>query len=146
MKNLVISALKASAEKGESLVEKEILSNQPESKWLNFSESGMTWLDLIEMSKFYWLQAECIKAAQMGKDVIARSKTGSGKTLAYVIPALHKLFSLPPNSQQAPFQTLILVPTKELCLQVIRINLISYNNSTRWFIHTDALQNRVLTP
>ncbi|HEX3022358.1 MAG TPA: DEAD/DEAH box helicase [Lachnospiraceae bacterium] len=48
-----------------------------------------------------------------GKDVIAQSETGSGKTLAYLVPIFEKL-----KEVQNMNQTIILVPTHELAMQV----------------------------
>lgn len=47
-----------------------------------------------------------------GSNIIARAKNGTGKTGAYVIPILEML------EQEAHIQSLILVPTRELALQV----------------------------
>lgn len=48
-----------------------------------------------------------------GIDIIARSETGSGKTLAYLIPLFSKI-----NPELKCNQSLILVPTYELAVQV----------------------------
>ena len=47
------------------------------------------------------------------RDLMVQSRTGSGKTGAFVLPILHQI---DPNSKQC--QALILVPTRELALQV----------------------------
>ena len=46
-------------------------------------------------------------------DIIALAQTGTGKTAAYGIPVLQKT-----NTSQRSPQTLILCPTRELCLQI----------------------------
>ncbi len=48
------------------------------------------------------------------KDIIACAQTGTGKTAAYLLPVLHKL-SLDNNNS---INTLIIVPTRELALQI----------------------------
>jgi superfamily II DNA/RNA helicase len=48
------------------------------------------------------------------KDLIACAQTGTGKTAAFVLPILHKLTGKPDTS----INTLILVPTRELALQI----------------------------
>lgn len=59
------------------------------------------------------VQEEVIPIAIMGKDIIARAKNGTGKTASYVIPILEKSdFSV------TYVQAVILVPTRELALQV----------------------------
>ncbi|QQG40151.1 MAG: DEAD/DEAH box helicase [Candidatus Aenigmatarchaeota archaeon] len=55
------------------------------------------------------VQDKCIPMVLQGKDLIVQSKTGSGKTAAFGIPILHLL-----KSERA----LVLVPTRELALQV----------------------------
>lgn len=58
------------------------------------------------------IQAEAIPALLAGKDVVGRSATGSGKTLAYSIPLVERI-----TKERVP-QALILVPTRELAVQV----------------------------
>jgi superfamily II DNA/RNA helicase len=52
-----------------------------------------------------------------GKDVIASAQTGTGKTAAFMLPILH-LLSQPSYKNNASPQILILVPTRELAMQV----------------------------
>ncbi len=58
------------------------------------------------------IQAELIPFALQGRDVLGQAKTGSGKTAAFGLPLLQML-----NPQDA-FSALILVPTRELAVQV----------------------------
>jgi len=58
------------------------------------------------------IQVKTIPLIQQGKDVIGQSKTGSGKTAAFGFPLLEKV------SHGHGLQSLILVPTRELCEQV----------------------------
>jgi ATP-dependent RNA helicase RhlE len=51
--------------------------------------------------------------ALAGNDVLARSPTGSGKTLAFAIPVVERL-----NTADARLSALVLVPTRELAIQV----------------------------
>jgi ATP-dependent RNA helicase DeaD len=59
------------------------------------------------------IQAEAIPALLAGKDVVGQSATGSGKTLAYGIPLVERL-----ARNKRVVQALILVPTRELAMQV----------------------------
>jgi ATP-dependent RNA helicase DeaD len=59
------------------------------------------------------IQAEAIPALLAGKDVVGQSATGSGKTLAYGIPLVERL-----AKDRRVVQALVLVPTRELALQV----------------------------
>ena len=98
--------------------------------------------DLIEPTP---VQAQAIPAALAGRDVLALAQTGSGKTLAYVLPLLQQVeeafqkqasrsasgdLARPgkrapqqaalhaPKPERRPTRALILVPTRELALQV----------------------------
>ncbi len=59
------------------------------------------------------IQAEAIPALLAGKDLVGQSATGSGKTLAYGIPLVERL-----ARDKRTVQALILVPTRELAIQV----------------------------
>lgn len=61
------------------------------------------------------VQAKSIPYFLAGRDMMVQSRTGSGKTGAYILPIIHKI-----NAQQNFAQALILVPTRELALQVSR--------------------------
>ncbi|ORY18147.1 P-loop containing nucleoside triphosphate hydrolase protein [Clohesyomyces aquaticus] len=63
------------------------------------------------------VQAKAIPLALEGKDILARSGTGTGKTAAYLLPILHKTV----RRKEREISTLILVPTKELALQVTKL-------------------------
>ena len=59
------------------------------------------------------IQAEAIPALMAGHDLVGQSATGSGKTLAYGIPLVERVAR---NTRVV--QALVLVPTRELALQV----------------------------
>jgi ATP-dependent RNA helicase RhlE len=61
------------------------------------------------------VQAAAIPQALEGKDVIATAQTGTGKTLAFLIPAMEKLSA----QKAAGIAALVLVPTRELAMQVV---------------------------
>lgn len=61
------------------------------------------------------VQAETIPLMLEGRDVLAQSQTGSGKTLAYLLPILQKI-----DPEQKELQALILAPTQELAMQIVR--------------------------
>ena len=64
------------------------------------------------------IQAQAWPAALCGHDLLCRAPTGSGKTLAYLLPAAaHALAAPPPRAGLGP-SALILVPTRELAMQV----------------------------
>ena len=59
------------------------------------------------------IQARAIPALLAGQDVIGQARTGSGKTLAFVLPLVERI-----NPQASGVQALVLVPTRELAIQV----------------------------
>ncbi len=60
------------------------------------------------------IQETAIPQGLAGKDLVATAQTGTGKTLAFLVPALEKLLA---TQSKAP-QVLVLVPTRELAMQV----------------------------
>jgi superfamily II DNA/RNA helicase len=64
------------------------------------------------------IQTHAIPVAMAGNDVCGRARTGSGKTLAFGVPLLAKV-----DREAAPNRPhgLILVPTRELALQVAEV-------------------------
>jgi ATP-dependent RNA helicase RhlE len=65
------------------------------------------------------VQAAAIPAILHGGDVWASAKTGSGKTAAFVLPILQRLTARPGSSARPiPVWGLVLVPTRELAVQV----------------------------
>jgi ATP-dependent RNA helicase RhlE len=61
------------------------------------------------------VQASAIPPALEGKDVLATAQTGTGKTLAFLIPLIERLTL---DESQRGISALILVPTRELAMQV----------------------------
>ena len=62
------------------------------------------------------IQALSLPIALAGSDVIGQARTGTGKTLAFGIPLLERVEISPQRG--APPQALVVVPTRELCIQV----------------------------
>jgi len=62
------------------------------------------------------IQAKAYSVVMSGKDVIGVAQTGTGKTFAYLLPILHQL----KYSDQKKPRVLIVVPTRELVLQVVK--------------------------
>ena len=65
------------------------------------------------------IQVEAIPAALQGRDVWATAPTGSGKTLAFSLPLVQQHLLQPRQTNfRRPIRTLVLVPTRELAVQV----------------------------
>ncbi len=88
---------------------------------MSFNSLGLSWslLDALEKNNFkdsYPIQEQAIPAILKGKDVLGIAKTGSGKTMAYVLPLLMNVSAT--KSKNRHIETLVLVPTRELAVQV----------------------------
>jgi ATP-dependent RNA helicase RhlE len=71
------------------------------------------------------VQRDAIPIVLAGRDLLAGAQTGTGKTAAFVLPLLHRLGATagrdgrdPSRRGPQPVRALILVPTRELALQV----------------------------
>ena len=68
------------------------------------------------------VQAGAIPPALDGKDILATASTGTGKTLSFLIPIIERLeaTSVPSTrGKRNPIRALILLPTRELAMQVL---------------------------
>lgn len=73
------------------------------------------------------VQQKVIPEALKNKDLIVRSATGTGKTLAYLLPLFEKI-----DASKKEMQSIILVPTHELAVQVQRqIERLSQNSDIK---------------
>ncbi|RZJ91000.1 MAG: DEAD/DEAH box helicase [Chryseobacterium sp.] len=63
------------------------------------------------------IQAEAIPPILAGKDVMAVAPTGAGKTASFVMPILDRLQQVK-NERNRAVQILVLVPTRELAVQI----------------------------
>ena len=61
------------------------------------------------------IQAAAFSVVMSGKDIVGIAQTGTGKTMAYMLPILQELAF----SKQIHPRILVLVPTRELVLQVV---------------------------
>lgn len=80
---------------------------------LGLSKLALTSLEEVGYTEPTEIQAKSIGFICEGKDVLGSAQTGSGKTAAYVLPIIDRLQSPQPHTR-----ALIIVPTRELALQV----------------------------
>ncbi|MBM9467448.1 DEAD/DEAH box helicase [Nakamurella leprariae] len=66
------------------------------------------------------IQAVTLPASLQGRDVLGRGRTGSGKTIAFAIPLVARLAAEGRRRTAGRPRGLVLVPTRELALQVHR--------------------------
>lgn len=65
------------------------------------------------------IQAQAIPAILAGQDLLALARTGSGKTASFILPLLQRLQEeSQPDERRRPLKALILVPTRELAMQL----------------------------
>lgn len=60
------------------------------------------------------VQEQTIPVIMDGRDIIACAQTGTGKTAAYLLPTINRIVREPQNG----IDTVVLVPTRELALQI----------------------------
>ena len=85
-----------------------------EFKEFGFSDELMDGLNAMRFEKATPVQEKTIPVIKEDKDLIACAQTGTGKTAAYLLPVLDKLVRNGHNK----INTLILVPTRELAIQI----------------------------
>ena len=99
---------------------------------MNFQELGIDQdiVDALEakgITSPFPIQEQAIPVALSGQDIIGQAKTGTGKTFGFGLPLLQKLGQDPAKGAQA----LVVVPTRELAMQVAEdLKLASSNRST----------------
>jgi len=84
-------------------------------KQLNPSKQLLYAIDDLGFEKPTPIQQEAYSVVLSGKDIVGVAQTGTGKTLAYMLPILQDL----KFSKQVNPRVLVLVPTRELVLQVV---------------------------
>jgi ATP-dependent RNA helicase RhlE len=89
---------------------------------LNLSDSLKNRLANAGFSKPTPVQAKAIPPALEGSDILATASTGTGKTLSFLIPMIERMdaTSVPSTrGKRGPIRSLILLPTRELAMQVL---------------------------
>ena len=86
---------------------------------MTFADLGID-ADIVEaltkkgITEPFPIQEQAIPVALTGQDIIGQAKTGTGKTFGFGLPLIQKLGLNPAKGAQA----LVVVPTRELCIQV----------------------------
>ena len=93
----------------------KLLAMQTTFEDLNLSTQLLNAVKDLGFVKPTPIQAESFSVVRSGKDVVGIAQTGTGKTFAYMMPILRDLKY---STQQHP-KILVLVPTRELVLQVV---------------------------
>ncbi|GGC05741.1 ATP-dependent RNA helicase RhlE [Marinobacterium zhoushanense] len=64
------------------------------------------------------IQTQAIPLVLAGHDLIAEAQTGTGKTASFALPMIERLSKQPGNPEYREIRGLVLVPTRELAIQV----------------------------
>jgi ATP-dependent RNA helicase RhlE len=82
---------------------------------LNLSKPLLQALDNMGFKNPTSIQSKVFSVVMSGKDVLGIAQTGTGKTYAYLLPIIRQIG----YTKEKNLQVLILVPTRELVLQVV---------------------------
>ena len=90
---------------------------------MQFNELGLTGpiLKAIESEKYNVptpIQMAVIPKFLNNHDIVGIAQTGTGKTAAFVLPILERLVKKDKKNESKCFPVLILVPTRELAMQI----------------------------
>ena len=92
----------------------------------NFESDIQAGLDDMGFTSPTPIQEQAIPIIMSGRDLVGCAQTGTGKTAAFLLPILNKLAAEPSDHTD----TLIIVPTRELALQIYQaIQGFSYHTS-----------------
>ncbi len=81
---------------------------------MNISQENIQqYLDKLKIKELNEMQLTAMDTAEKNNEILLLSATGSGKTLAFLLPVLNSL-----NSEIKTVQALIMVPSRELALQI----------------------------
>src|SRR5688500_14605039 len=84
---------------------------------LGLADHLMTALQALGYEEPTPIQREAIPVLLAGRDLVAQAATGTGKTAAFALPMLHRFMAKRP-AHGRPTRGLVLVPTRELAMQV----------------------------
>jgi ATP-dependent RNA helicase RhlE len=106
---------------------------------MSFASLGLSPAILKALEKQFYnapypIQEQAIPPILKGKDILGIAQTGSGKTASFVLPILQLLEKMPLGKNRH-INALVLVPTRELALQVGEV----------FKAFSDALPNRIKT-
>ncbi|MDQ3886240.1 MAG: DEAD/DEAH box helicase, partial [Actinomycetota bacterium] len=71
------------------------------------------------IERTFAIQELTLPLAMAGEDLIGQARTGTGKTLGFGVPMIQRITADPTGFDGAP-RALVVVPTRELCVQVAK--------------------------
>ncbi|XP_010712814.1 nucleolar RNA helicase 2 [Meleagris gallopavo] len=108
----------------------ELTEEAREGAFSNFplSQNTINLLKARDVKYLFPVQVKTFQPIYDGKDLIAQARTGTGKTFSFAIPLTEKLQSVSQDERRGRSpKVLVLVPTRELAIQVAR----DFKNLTR---------------
>lgn len=88
-------------------------------KDLGLSQKILAALKLAGFETPTEIQSQSIGPLLAGRDLLGISQTGTGKTAAFCLPIIQSILEVREEKENAGTIGLIIVPTRELCLQVV---------------------------
>ncbi|WP_298475443.1 DEAD/DEAH box helicase [uncultured Maribacter sp.] len=82
----------------------------------NYIKAQQDILKKLQINALHAMQKEAIASIESNRNTILLSPTGTGKTLAFLLPLIKTL-----NPESSEIQALILVPTRELAIQIEQV-------------------------
>jgi len=107
------------AHSSESTAPPPVRPDSPSFEDLGVRTETVEALSAIGIVQAFAIQEYAIPIAMRGNDIIGRAPTGTGKTLGFGIPILERVTGPSEGTDGRP-QALVVVPTRELGLQVCR--------------------------
>ena len=121
MKREIISSIEDKAQRSK----KKRVTMAGSWRQLPLTQTSLTFIcERLRFPTMAPVQACTIPQLLKGEDVVVQAMTGSGKTLAYIVPIFEALLTkdrIQITTSRKKIHTLILVPTRELGLQVYEI-------------------------
>jgi ATP-dependent RNA helicase RhlE len=108
------------------------------SSQLGLTNAFMQTLAKLKYGKPTLIQSQAIPVILKGKDILGIAQTGSGKTLSFVLPLLMNLDKDKTPLKNRRIKALILVPTRELAVQVSEV-VEQFKNATQQKLKTLAV-------
>lgn len=104
-------------------IEVKVTGENPPKPIDSFARSGLrdSLLNNVRKSNYHKptpIQKYAIPIIMDGRDLMACAQTGSGKTAAFLLPMVNTLLDAKSDKQAGSPQILIIVPTRELALQI----------------------------
>ena len=100
-------------------IEPEAAPLQPTFAEMGARPETVAALEKLGIVHTFPIQQMTLQIAMSGHDLIGQARTGTGKTLGFGVPMLEQILSKSEGADGTP-QALVIVPTRELCVQVAR--------------------------